>query len=76
MKTVKFPYSNIQRLSRFVLKTHGHCHSPNLGICCKTFFSESVNVSMFHMEMDGKRQLKLCENYSDPTYSLEEQRQL
>lgn len=31
---------------------------------------------MFHMEMDGKRQLKLCENYSDPTYSLEEQRQL
>jgi len=31
---------------------------------------------MFHMEMDGKSQLKLYKNYADATYSLEEQHQL
>lgn len=31
---------------------------------------------MFHVEMDGKRQLKLYKNYADPNYSLEQQHRL
>lgn len=37
-------------------------NSPNLGIRCKTFFSGSVNVFMFHMEVGGEIQLKLAKN--------------
>lgn len=39
MKNAKFSYTAEVVQMWFILKIPGHWQSPNLGICCKTYFS-------------------------------------